>query len=108
MRRGKLNDMVKGWFVGNFTPSLFKTNDCEVAVKKYGRGDSEQPHFHKIATEITVVVQGKVKMFGEVFGEGDIVIAEPYEATSFEAIEDTVNVVVKIPGVNDDKYLLDP
>ena len=100
----KLDDMTKGWFVGNFEPSLYKTNNCEVAVKKYSKGDYEKKHYHKIATEITVVVKGKVRMFDQVFNEGNMIVVEPGEATDFEALEDSVNVVVKIPGVNNDKY----
>ena len=62
MQVSKLDDMAKGWFVGNFEPTLVKTNDVEVAVKSYKKGDAEDKHYHKIATEITVVVSGRVKM----------------------------------------------
>ena len=106
MKIVKLQDMKGGWFIGNFEPSLFKTNDCEVAVKSYKKGDRESEHFHKIATEYTVIICGKVKMFGNIYSEGDIVVVEPGESTDFEALEDTINVVVKIPGVNNDKYLI--
>lgn len=104
MRSAKLDDMVRGWFVGNFDPTLYRTNDCEIAVKRYLRGDCEKRHFHRVATEITVIVKGRVRMFGQEFSEGDIVVVEPGEATAFEALEDSVNVVVKFPGVNNDKY----
>ena len=99
--------MKGGWFIGNFEPSMLKTNDCEVAVKSYKKGDKEGKHYHKIATEYTVVVKGKVKMFGNVYGVGDIIVVEPGEATAFEAVEDAMNVVVKIPGANNDKYLVE-
>ena len=46
MKIANLKDMVKGWFIGNFEPSLLMTNDCEVAVKYYKKGDSEIAHFH--------------------------------------------------------------
>ena len=62
MKVAKLEDMVKGWFVGNFDPTLIKTNDVEVAVKEYKKGDYEEKHYHKIATEITVIVSGKVRI----------------------------------------------
>ena len=39
MKTAKLTDMIKGWFVGNFEPTLLKTNDVEVAVKEYRKGD---------------------------------------------------------------------
>ena len=60
----------------------------------------------KIATEITLVLEGQVKMFDQVWNEGDIISIEPNEATAFEALEDTITVVVKIPGALDDKYLV--
>lgn len=107
MKVAKLSDMKGGWFIGNFEPSLYKTNDCEVAVKTYKKGDFEAAHFHKIATEYTIVASGKVMMFDTVFEQGDIVIVEPGDATSFEALEDTTNVVIKIPGANNDKYLVE-
>ena len=45
MRTARLEDMVKGWFVGNFEPTLIKTNDVEVAVKSYNKGDYEEKHY---------------------------------------------------------------
>ena len=106
MKTAKLEDMVKGWFVGNFEPTLLKTNDVEVAVKSYKKGDYEEKHHHKIATEITVILNGRVKMNGVEYKAGDIVVMEPMEATDFECLKDgTQNVVVKYPGVNNDKYI---
>ena len=102
-----LDEMVKGWFIGNFEPSLLKTNDVEVAVKEYKKGDKEEAHYHKIATEVTVVTKGRVRMFDQEWEEGDIIVVEPGDITSFEALEDAQNVVVKIPGANNDKYLVE-
>ena len=107
MRTAKLEDMIKGWFVGNFEPTLFRTNDVEVAVKSYKKGDYEARHYHKIATEYTVITVGRVKMNGIEYGVGDIIVMEPGEPTDFECLEDgTQNVVVKIPGANNDKYFV--
>ena len=46
MKIHKLKDMVKGWFVGNFEPSLYKTHLVEVGVKEYKAGDKEVGHAH--------------------------------------------------------------
>lgn len=105
MKTAKLDDMIKGWFVGNFTPTLYATNDAEVAVKRYRAGDKEAKHYHKIATEITVVVSGRVRMNGQELSSGDIVVLEPNEPADFETLEDATTVAVKLPGANDDKYL---
>jgi quercetin dioxygenase-like cupin family protein len=97
--------MVKGWFVGNFKPTLYKTNDVEVAVKEYKKGDYEDWHYHKIATEITVIILGRVEMNDAEYSTGDIITIEPDEGTDFRALTDVVTVVVKIPGVTNDKYV---
>ena len=107
MKVESLANMKGGWFIGNFEPSLYKTNDCEVAVKNYKAGDYEEAHYHKIATEFTLIAKGRVRMFGREFTVGDIVVVEPGDVTDFKALEDSTNVVVKIPGANDDKYLVE-
>ncbi len=101
-----LEDMVKGWFIGNFSPSLCQTNAVEVAVKRYNKGDAEARHHHKVATEYTVVISGRVRMNGVEYGENAIIVMQPNESTDFECLADnTVNVVVKLPGASNDKYL---
>ena len=105
MKLNKLKDMTKGWFVGDFEPSLLRTQDVEVAIKKYQQGEFEEAHYHKIATEITVIISGKVKMNGVEYEEEDVVTIEPYESTDFIALKDTLTVVVKHPGATHDKYM---
>jgi anti-sigma factor ChrR (cupin superfamily) len=105
MRREKLDTMVRGWFVGDFSPTLARTGDVEVAVQRYTGGSHEPRHFHKIATEITVIVSGEAEMNGVRYGAGDIVVIEPGEATDFRAVTDVVTTVVKLPGAKNDKYL---
>lgn len=107
MKTAKLADMFKGWFVGNFEPTIYRTNDVEVAIKEYSAGDYEDAHYHKIATEITVIQSGRVKMFDKIFNSGDIIVVEPNDVTDFTALEDSVTIVVKIPGANNDKYLVE-
>ena len=105
MKVFSLNKMTKGWFVGNFCPTLIQTESVEVAVKEYLAGFSEPWHYHKIATEITVIVSGEVEMNGRRFCKGDIVVIDPGEGTDFRAITETVTTVVKMPGASNDKYI---
>ena len=105
MKIVNLSEMKKGWFVGNFDPSVLVTNDVEVAVKKYEKGSYEEAHYHKVATEITVVLSGKVRMCKQEFQENTIITLSPGEVTDFLALEDSVCVVVKHPGANHDKYM---
>jgi len=101
----KLEEMVKGWFIGAFEPTLYRTNDVEVGVKKYKAGDAEAAHHHKIATEFTVILDGQVEMSGKVYKSGSIIKISPGVSTDFKALTDVTTVVVKIPGASNDKYI---
>ena len=107
MKRSNLKNMIKGWFVGDFAPTMFNSPDVEVGVKHYKAGDVDQAHYHKIAREITCIIAGKVEMCGQVLEAGDIIEVEPNEINSFKALQDTTLVVVKLPSVKGDKYLLE-
>lgn len=107
MKTYKYEDMIRGWFVGDFEPTAFATKDCEVACMKYKAGDGEKKHVHKVATELTAVVKGRIVMNGIEYNEGDIIVIEPGEATDFKALTDAIDIVVKIPSVKGDKYVLD-
>ena len=98
--------MFKGWVVGDFEPTLYNTKDVEVAVKKYNSGDYEPLHYHKIATEITIIGKGKVLMNGKEYKTGDIITIKPGEKTDFKVLEDTLSTVVKLPCVKNDKYIV--
>lgn len=97
--------MVKGWFIGNFKPTLHNTDLFEVAVKRYKKDDSEERHTHKIATEFTMIIDGSVLMDGVEYGKDDIIVIEPNESTDFKCLTDVVTLVVKTPCAKNDKYL---
>ena len=100
----RLDNMVGGWFVGDFSPVVHHTKAAEVACKHYKAGAAEKAHVHKIATELTLLVSGKVRMNGVDILPGQIVMLQPGEPADFQAIEDSVTVVVKTPSVIGDKY----
>jgi mannose-6-phosphate isomerase-like protein (cupin superfamily) len=103
-RQLDLAAMTKGWFVGPFTPTAFHTEQFECAIKRYAAGEREAAHVHKVATEFTVIVEGRVRMNGREYGRDAIVEIQPGQATDFEALADTITVVVKVPAAAGDKY----
>lgn len=101
----KINDFTGGWFIGNFSPTLFNTTEFEVAYKEYHKGQKEPRHFHKIATEYTLIITGEVIMNKHKYIEGDIVVIHPGESTDFNALTDVKTMVIKHPSVPNDKFL---
>lgn len=104
MRSFKLSDMTKGWFVGDFSPAVLRTDAAEVAVKTYAAGALEGRHLHRIASEVTLILTGRARMNDTVYEAGDIVLIDAGEDTDFEALTDVTTVVVKMPSVAGDKY----
>ena len=100
-----LNNFVNGWFIGNFEPTLLKNESFEMSIKKYKSNDYEKSHYHKIATEYTIIVDGEVEMNGVTYKKDSIIKIEPNESTDFKCITDVVTVVVKTPSVNNDKFI---
>lgn len=106
MITSNLKEFTGGWFIGNFIPTFFKTDQFEVAIKYYKSGDKEVAHFHKLSEEITVVINGKISMHSTEYNSGDIILTLKNESTNFEAIEDSTTCVIKIPSSKNDKYIL--
>jgi hypothetical protein len=107
MKKFNLDKMTKGWFVGDFEPTVIRTTDCEVGVKRYQLGDKESAHFHKEAIELTIVIEGRIRMNELEFSKGDIVLVEQNEVIEFQAMENSITVVYKSGSFKGDKYLVD-
>lgn len=106
MKKFRLADMKGGWFIGDFFPTCLKTDKFEVACKYYKKDDKEKKHVHKIATEITLIAKGLIKMNGITYSAGDIIFLDPGDASDFQVLEDTMTVAVKVPSVIGDKHLV--
>ncbi len=92
--------------MGNFKPTPFYTENCEVAYQIKPKGHHDPMHLHKIATEIVLVTKGRFKINDTEYQRGDILVIEPGKATESWAITDSEIVVVKVPGAKNDKYLV--
>ena len=87
MRNSSLLNFTRGWLVGQFKPSLY-SKDYEIGFKYYVQGDSEKSHQHLLSEEVTIVLFGEVRMNGQIYSEGDIVIQEKGEFSDFECLSD--------------------
>jgi len=103
MKAGRIEDFKKGWFIGNFEPSLLKA-DFEVAIQHYKKGEVHNDHFHKKTTEYNVVLDGVIKINEQEFVEGDIFIIKPYVVSQASYLTDVRLLVVKTESDPKDKY----
>jgi len=100
----KLKDYVRGWFIGNFEPSVLKTKDFEVGVLKHTQGEKWLAHYHKSSVEYNVLVNGKMIIQGKELNSGDVFVFEKGEVADPIFLEDCTVVVVKVPSIPNDKF----
>jgi quercetin dioxygenase-like cupin family protein len=104
MKKDNIDRFFRGWFIGDFTPSVLRTKDFEVGILKHKKGESWPAHYHKMATEYNVLLQGSMKIQNETLAVGDVFWFSPYEIADPEFLEDCVICVIKTPSVPGDKY----
>ena len=98
--------MKDGWFVGAFLPTAYWTDGAEVAYRSHKAGEPWPRHYQQVATEITLVCAGRLRLNGNIFSVGEIIIVEPGEAVTPKFLTDCTVVVVKVPSLPHDKVIV--
>jgi quercetin dioxygenase-like cupin family protein len=106
MKIKKLKDFKRGWFIGDFEPSLLKTKDFEIGIGHHKKGEKWDVHYHKQGTEYNYLISGKMVIQDKEINAGDLFIIEPWEIADPEFLEDCHVVVVKVPGRSNDKFIV--
>jgi len=107
MKKFKLSEAgARGWYIGDFPEAVVKTKDFEVCYQTNSQDYDVRPHYHKVITEIQLVVRGCLIVNGEEFRAGDICVIEPGDEYHSHYLEPTDVVAVKFPSRPDDKYYL--
>lgn len=104
MRIDKLSKMVNGWFIGDFSPTVFTTKDFEVCYRTHKAGEKWNIHYHKKAVEINVLVGGTMTIQDKTLLPGDIFTLYPWEIADPCFLTDCTVLTVKTPSVANDKY----
>lgn len=101
MKVHKIADMVSGWFVGGFEPTVHYTEDFEVNYRLHPAGQHWDTHYHTKVKEINLLVRGKMTLQDQELNAGDIFVLEPWEIANPVFLEDCEVVTVKVPSGND-------
>lgn len=107
MKVYNIDDMVRGWFIGNFEPSVFNTSDVEVGFKTHKKNEQYEMHYQTKVTEINLLIRGKMIMHDKELKARDIFILYPYEISDQQFLEDCEIVCIKLPGITNDKVVVE-
>lgn len=106
MKIHRIENFYKGWFVGDFENTAFKTDACEVSYKKHYKGEEYEVHYQEKITEINLIVSGEMIIQNKKLVAGDIFIIYPYEISDPIFLTDCEVVCVKVPGIKNDKVIV--
>jgi quercetin dioxygenase-like cupin family protein len=100
----KMERMVRGWFIGDFEPSILRTKDFEVAYLRHAKGERWDPHYHAASVEYNYLIRGSMIIQGTTLRAGDIFVLEKGDVADPDFLEDCELICVKVPSLPSDKY----
>lgn len=107
MKISRIEDTDRGWFVGNFAKAAFQTDACEVSYKYHYKGEDWGLHYQEKIIEVNLLTHGEMIMHDKVLVPGDIFILYPYEIANPTFLTDCEIVCVKVPGITNDKVVVE-
>ena len=104
METYRIEEFYRGCFIGNFNPSIHKTDQFEIGLLTHKKDEVWPSHYHKIATEFNLLVSGAMTLNDVQIKPGDIFVISPGEVADPKFLEDCKILVVKTPSIPGDKY----
>jgi dTDP-glucose pyrophosphorylase len=101
-----LQGMVRGWFIGDFEPSLIRTAEFEVTILHFKKGERCAFHVHHEAVEYNHLVSGRLDFNGAIIEAGTTFIIPKDVLACPIYLEESIVVCAKIPSIPKDKELI--
>lgn len=98
------SQFIRGWFVGNFMPSIHKITQFEVGALTHVKNDRWDYHYHKKADEINILLEGSMLLNNHQINQHDVFIIPRGQVACPIFVETCRVMCIKIPSVIGDKY----
>jgi choline kinase len=106
IKKISLDKMYRGWFIGNFEPSVHKTKDFEVGYLLHKKGERWDIHYHAHMKEVNLLVKGRMILNNKEINENEIFIIDKNVIAAPTFLEDCYIICIKIPSVVGDKVVI--
>jgi hypothetical protein len=102
----KLEDMFRGWYIGNFEPSIFKHAGIECGYLLHKKGEKWPTHYHNNIIEVNLLIKGKMILNDIEINENEIFVIDKKALACPIFLEDCYIVCIKIPSMVGDKIII--
>lgn len=100
------DEFTRGWFIGNFHPSLYKTKDFEIGLLIHKAAESWDYHYHIEAEETNLLLKGRMKINEKTIEAGSVFRFPKKQIACPIFLEDCHIICIKEPSIPGDKYCL--
>jgi NDP-sugar pyrophosphorylase family protein/mannose-6-phosphate isomerase-like protein (cupin superfamily) len=101
-----LEDMYRGWFIGNFEPNVFRTQEFEVGILTHKKGEVWPFHIHDHSEEYNYLLNGRMVINGVEYNKGDSFMFPRGVLACPSFLEDCTVICVKVPSNPMDKRIV--
>jgi hypothetical protein len=98
--------MVRGWYVGDFEPTAYRTAAFEIGILEHKKGEVWDVHYHELSDEINYLLEGSMTINGVLLEAPTIFVLERGEIADPTFLTDCRLVVVKTPSAPGDKIIV--
>jgi len=102
-----LSQFTRGWLIGDFSPSIIRSSDFEVAIMHHKAHESTIKHYHTSSSEINILVEGEMIVNQRRISKNDIFIYERMEISDVKFLADSTLCVVRVPSSPNDKIIVE-
>lgn len=100
------SQMVRGYFIGDFEPTAYRTSAFEVSLMIHKQGEAWDAHYHTTSDEINYLMEGRMTINGELLEAPVIFVIQRGEVADPQFLTDCRLIVVKTPSAPGDKILV--
>ena len=101
-----VDSFVRGWFIGDFEPSIIRTKTWEVALLRHSKGEKWDFHYHAQADEVNVLLNGRMMLNGHEIRSRNVFTIPKKQIACPLFLEDCLILCIKTPSVIGDKICI--
>ena len=101
-----VDSFVRGWFIGDFEPSILRTKTWEMALLKHSKNEKWDFHYHSQADEVNVLLSGRMMLNGREIRARNMFTIPKKQIACPLFLEDCMILCIKTPSVIGDKICL--
>ena len=101
-----VDSFVRGWFIGDFEPSILRTKTWEMALLKHSKNEKWDFHYHAQADEVNVLLSGRMMLNGREIRSRNVFTIPKKQIACPLFLEDCMILCIKTPSVIGDKFCI--